>query len=132
MTDHDDPILAAFDRAVAAAADCTYVMTLFVTGASDRSARAITNAQAICDTHLPGRHELTIVDLLDDVDVVRQNGVLAAPTLVLHDPPPTRQFVGDLSHPGRVLDALGIPVASRGAPSPDVPQPDVPAPDAGG
>jgi circadian clock protein KaiB len=115
MTDPQDTTLGAFERATAAAAHVTYVMTLFVTGASDRSARAITNARALCDTHLAGRHELAIVDLLDDLDIVRDTGVLAAPTLVVHHPPPTRQFVGDLSHPQRVLDALGIPFT----PSPD-------------
>jgi circadian clock protein KaiB len=109
MTDEDDETFGAFEQAAAAAAQVSYDMTLFVTGASDRSARAITNAQDLCDTHLAGRYQLAIVDLLDDLALVRDNGVLAAPTLVLHAPPPTRQFVGDLSQPRRVLDALGIP-----------------------
>ncbi len=108
MTEADDTTLHAFERATEAAVDVAYVMTLFVAGASDRSAHAITNAKALCNTHLAGRYQLTIVDLLDDLDLPRHDGVLAAPTLVLHRPPPTRQFVGDLSDPNRVLEALGI------------------------
>ncbi|MCC5948163.1 MAG: hypothetical protein JJT89_06875 [Nitriliruptoraceae bacterium] len=119
MTCDHDEVLDSFERAAAAAAagPVTYVMTLYVAGASGRSAQAITNAQALCDTHLAGRHELAIVDLLDDRGAVRDSRVLAAPTLVVHQPPPTRQFVGDLSEPRRVLDALGIPPAT--SPQPD-------------
>ncbi len=109
MREDEETTFEAFERATAAAADVTYVMTLYVTGASDRSARAITNARSLCERFLAGRHELVIVDLFDDLEAVRDTGVLAAPTLVLHDPPPTRQFVGDLSHPRHVMGALGIP-----------------------
>ena len=118
MTGDHDQTLRAFEQATAAAAHVTYVMTLFVTGASGRSARAIANARELCDTYLVGRHRLAIVDLLDDLDAVRGDGVLAAPTLVLHEPLPSRRFVGDLSQPRRVLDTLGIPHAApphRGA-----------------
>lgn len=111
MTVESDKTLSAFEQAADAAAHVTYVMTLFVAGASGRSARAITNARELCNTHLAGRHRLAIVDLEDDLAFVRDHGVLAAPTLVLHEPPPTRRCIGDLAQPLRVLKALGIPLA---------------------
>ena len=52
---------AQFERALADLKQEAYGMTLFVSGASDSSSRAITNVRAICDTHLGGRYQLDIV-----------------------------------------------------------------------
>ena len=108
MTDTEDDIIRGFEEALAVREDDRFVLALFVSGASARSARAITNAKALCEEHLAGRYDLTIVDLHEDLSVARQSRVLAAPTLVRHHPLPVRRFVGDLSDPSRVLVALGL------------------------
>lgn len=115
-----DPTLRRFEDAlVAGAGEATsYAMTLFVSGASNRSARAITNARALCDTYLVGRHELLIVDLHEDPAAVVRSHVVAAPTLVRHRPLPVRRFVGDLSDTNAVLRMLGLP-ATRDVPGQD-------------
>lgn len=96
-----------------------YALTLFITGASDRSARAISNARALCDTYLAGRHELQVVDLHEDTDAVNASQVVAAPTLVRHRPLPVRKFVGDLADTAAVLRMLGLPVSRDPAPDLD-------------
>ena len=40
-----------------------YVLQLYVAGSTPQSSRAITNLKAICEAHLKGRYELTVIDL---------------------------------------------------------------------
>jgi circadian clock protein KaiB len=87
-------------------------LTLFVSGASDLSARAIASARHLCDAHLDGRYDLSIVDVHDDLAAALSHRVLATPTLLKHRPAPARRYVGDLSHTDRVLLALELPVAN--------------------
>lgn len=86
-----------------------YELTLFVSGASTASARAISDARAICDVHLRGHHDLTIVDVNQQPDLVR-SGLLATPTLIKESPVPERMVVGDLSDSERVLLALDVSI----------------------
>jgi circadian clock protein KaiB len=83
-----------------------YDLTLVVNGASALSARAITNARLLCDTHLAGRHCLSVVDLQDDPAPVLSTEVLVAPTLVRNRPLPVRKFVGDLARTEKVIQDL--------------------------
>ena len=93
--------LAAFDAA-------PYELTLFVSGASSSSARAVRNARALCEDHLAGRHRLTIVDVNQDPERARGRRVLATPTLIRDRPAPERMLVGDLSDSESVLAGLDI------------------------
>jgi circadian clock protein KaiB len=92
----------------------TYDLLLFVSGASDRSARAIGDARALCATHLPGRHTLTVVDIHEHPDVVKDHGVTVAPTLVRTRPLPVRRLAGDVSRVERVLQTLELEPATAG------------------
>jgi circadian clock protein KaiB len=89
----------------------SYELTLFVSGASDLSARAIGNARQLCDIHLAGRYSLSVVDVHENPAALRTNGALATPTLVRNRPLPVRKVVGDLSHTDKVLLALELPLA---------------------
>jgi circadian clock protein KaiB len=51
---------------------------------------------------------LIVVDIYQRPTVVRQENILAAPTLVKSEPPPARRLIGDLSDRPRVLRALGL------------------------
>jgi circadian clock protein KaiB len=92
-----------------------YDLALFVSGASDLSAKAIADARGLCDTHLSGRSHLSVIDVRDDPAAVLSSQVLATPTIVRRMPVPVRKLVGDLSDPDKVLQALGIPAAARTA-----------------
>jgi len=89
----------------------SYELTLFVSGASELSARAIANARTLCDGHLDGRYQLNVVDVHEDPAAAVDSDVVAAPTLVKHRPLPVRKLVGDLSDTHRVLLALDLPRA---------------------
>ena len=75
----------------------TYEFTLYVSGASDLSARAIADARQLCEVHLFGRYHLSVVDVYEDPAAVRASGVLATPTLVKNRPLPVGELVGELT-----------------------------------
>ena len=102
-----------FRHAVVELGQEQYELTLFVSGASDSSARAITNIREICDAHLHGRHELNIVDLNQEPGLTSQHNVMATPTLIKDHPLPLRMLVGDMSDHVKVLLALGLPENSE-------------------
>lgn len=85
-----------------------YVLTLFVSGASEISAVAIGNARSLCENYLAGRYRLQVVDVHRDLAKMMAYNVLAAPTLLRERPLPTRRLVGDLSDTEKVLAALDI------------------------
>lgn len=85
-----------------------YVLRLYVAGSTPQSSRAITNIKAICETHLPGRYVLTVVDLYEHQERAQDDLIVVAPTLVRHLPLPVRRLFGDLSHVDRVLAALDL------------------------
>jgi circadian clock protein KaiB len=85
-----------------------YELTLFVSGASELSARAITDVRRLCDDHLAGRFALAVVDVHEQPAAARNSRVVAVPTLVKHGPPPERRLAGDLSQTAGVLLALEI------------------------
>jgi circadian clock protein KaiB len=86
-------------------------LTLYVSGASELSARAIADATALCDVHLGGRYHLAVVDVHEDPAAVLSSQVIAAPTLMRSLPLPERQLVGDLSDAANVLQALELHAA---------------------
>lgn len=100
--------LERLEAALASLKAARHELTLFVSGASAASARAIINARALCDGHLGGRYELTIVDVNQNPELARGSRVLATPTLLKAKPAPERMVVGDLSDLDRVLAALDL------------------------
>ena len=109
------PEAEAMAAAAAACAAAVCVLRLYVTGASPRSARAISNVRRICDTYLPGRHELEVVDIAQHPVEAKNAQILAAPTLIRTLPLPTRRFVGDMSQSERILLGLGLGEAAKKA-----------------
>jgi circadian clock protein KaiB len=86
-------------------------LTLFVSGASDLSARAIADARRMCDVHAYGQYHLVVVDVHEDPGAALRNEVVVAPTLVKHWPLPVRRLVGDLADIDKVVATLELPVA---------------------
>jgi circadian clock protein KaiB len=90
-----------------------YVLSLFVSGASTSSARAIRHVQAICEEYLQGRHRLTVINVHTEPALARAHRVQATPTLLRERPLPQSRMVGDFSDHPLVLRTLGIPVFER-------------------
>jgi circadian clock protein KaiB len=82
---------------------------LYVAGDGPHSVQAIANLQALCQEHLPERHEIEIVDVLKDPQRALAEKVMLTPTLVKILPGPVRKIIGSLSHPETVRQALGLP-----------------------
>ena len=85
-----------------------YVLKLYVTGATARSLRAITNIKAICEQYLKGRYDLEVVDIYRRPALLRRDQIVAVPTLIKKLPVPLRLLVGDLSRTEQVLQGLGL------------------------
>lgn len=86
-------------------------MRLYVAGQSARSLAAITNLRRICDTHMPGRCTIEVIDLMRNPELARDDQILAIPTLVRKLPKPARRIIGDLSATDKVLVGLDLSVA---------------------
>ena len=85
-----------------------YVLTLYVTGATAGSLRAIANLKAICEQYLKGRYELEVVDAYRRPERLSTDQIVAVPTLIKKLPVPLRLLVGDLSRTEQVLQGLGL------------------------
>ena len=93
-----------------------YVLRLYVTGSTKRSARAIEATRLICDAYLKGRHEFEVIDLYEHPEMAAREQIIAAPTLVKLLPAPLRRVIGDLSDRQRVLASLGLGVPKEATP----------------
>ena len=87
-------------------------LRLYIAGETERSKAALTNLQAICDEHLPGRYQVEVVDLLKDPQLAKGDQIVALPTLVRKLPNPMRKIIGDLSNTERTLVGLQLRPAS--------------------
>lgn len=85
-----------------------YVLRLYVTGSTARSARAIANLRYICEEHLSGRYDLEVIDVYQRPEAAREVQLIAVPTLVRLLPEPLRRVVGDLSDRDKVLQGLDL------------------------
>jgi circadian clock protein KaiB len=93
-------------------------MRLYVTGATPRSSRAITNLRKLCDEYLEGRYELEIIDVYQQPELAREGQIIAAPTLVKSFPLPLRRFIGDMSNTANLLAGLEVRLFINKSPSP--------------
>jgi circadian clock protein KaiB len=87
-----------------------YKFRLYVSGHSPNSVQAVANLNALCREHLPGRHEIEIVDVLIEPRRALSDAVLLTPTLVKLSPAPLRKIVGTLNQTQTVLHALGLSI----------------------
>ena len=89
-------------------ADPLWSLTLYVSGASPRSAEAIDTVRRICDEELAGWVELLIVDVSEQPAPAISDDIVAVPTLVKRWPPPSRMLVGNLADADRVRSGLNL------------------------
>jgi circadian clock protein KaiB len=90
-----------------------FAFRLYIAGDAPNSLLAIANLTQICETHLPDRHSIEIVDVLLDPKRALRESILMTPTLVTESPYPGHRIVGTLSNTEPILQILGLGAAQR-------------------
>jgi len=85
-----------------------FVFRLYVAGDALNSVRALANLKALCEAHLPDRHQIEVVDVFKEPKRALADRIFMTPTLVKLGPPPVLRIVGTLSQSQIVLEALGL------------------------
>lgn len=85
-----------------------YQLRLYVAGQTPKSVTAFANLRRICETHLAGRYQIEVIDLLVNPKLAAGDQILAVPTLVRKLPEPIKKIIGDLSNEERVLVGLDV------------------------
>jgi circadian clock protein KaiB len=112
----DADVTAEFEQAILESRKGEqYVLRLYVTGSTPRSAAAITNIRKLCEEHLKGHYDLEVIDIYQQPVLAQGEQIIAAPTLIKKLPFPLRKVVGDLSNENRVL--MGLDLRSKNPPS---------------
>ena len=86
---------------------------LYITGDAPNSLQAMANLAQLCETYLPDRHQIEIVDVLLDPKRALTESILMTPTLVTDSPYPGHRIVGTLSNTDPILQILGLGAAQR-------------------
>jgi circadian clock protein KaiB len=103
-----DTVRAKLEGAGDAPSSERYVLRLYVTGMTPRSARAVENLRAICDEYLNGRYDLEVIDIYQQPGLAKGEQIIAAPTLIKKLPLPMQRIIGDMSDRERVLFGLQL------------------------
>jgi len=85
-----------------------YSLRLYVAGQTSKSVLALNNLKQFCETHLAGRYEIEVIDLVQNPRLAAGDQILAIPTLVRRLPSPLKRIIGDLSNTEKVLVGLDI------------------------
>jgi circadian clock protein KaiB len=85
-----------------------YVLRLYVTGMTPRSARAVDNLRTVCDEYLEGRYDLEVIDIYQQPALTKGQQIIAAPTLIKKLPLPMRRIIGDMSNRDGLLLGLDL------------------------
>ena len=86
---------------------------LYIAGQGPNSLQAIANLTKMCETHLPGRYDIEIVDVLREPKRALTESIFMTPMLVTDSPRPGSRIVGTLSNTEPILQILGLGVARR-------------------
>jgi circadian clock protein KaiB len=83
-------------------------LRLYVAGKTAKSMAAFDNLTRLCESHLPGKYKIEVVDLLVHPQLAKGDQIVAIPTLVRKLPEPIRKVIGDLSNVERTLVGLQL------------------------
>ncbi|MBI2818264.1 MAG: thiol-disulfide isomerase [Acidobacteria bacterium] len=100
------------ERAGTHSGQTKYVLRLYVSGSTLKSARAVENIKRVCEQYLKNRYDLEVIDIYQQANLARGEQIVAVPTLIKRLPLPLRRLIGDLSNTGDVL--LGLDLKRRG------------------
>jgi circadian clock protein KaiB len=85
-----------------------YNLRLYIAGQAPRSIAAVCNLRKLCETYLPGRYRLDVIDLMEEPGRAQRDRIVAVPTLVRRWPGAVTRIIGDLSNIECVLTRLNI------------------------
>jgi circadian clock protein KaiB len=83
-------------------------LRLYVMDQTPKSQAAFSNLKKICETHLKGCYQITVIDLLKQPQLAKGDQILAIPTVVRLLPKPVRKIMGTLSDLDRVIVGLDL------------------------
>jgi circadian clock protein KaiB len=98
----------AFERVLTGSDQSTHLLRLYVTGMTPKSAEAISNIKHVCEKHLTGRYRLEVIDIYQKPHMLKEDQVVAMPTLIRKLPLPLRRIIGNLSNTEHVLQGLDL------------------------
>jgi circadian clock protein KaiB len=99
---------SSFEKAFAEGAPGKLLLRLFVAGFTPRSQATIDALRQLIEERLDGNYLLEVIDIYQQPELVRQQQILATPTLVKYLPQPKKILIGDLTRKDRVLEGLGL------------------------
>jgi len=97
-----------FEKAAAKREPAKYVLRLYVTGMTPKSAHAIANVRKLCKKYLEACYELEVIDIYQQPNLAKGEQIIATPTLIKKLPLPFRKLVGDMSDTGRFLVGMDL------------------------
>jgi circadian clock protein KaiB len=87
-------------------------LRLYVMDQAPKSVVAMGNLKDICEAHLKGHYQITVIDLAKQPHLAKADQILAVPTVVRKFPSPMRTIIGTLSDTARVLIGLDLQPAA--------------------
>ena len=90
-----------------------FAFRLYVAGDAPNSLQAIANLTQLCETHLPDRYDIEIVDVLLHPKRALTEAIYMTPTLLTDSPYPGHRIVGTLSQTEPILQILVLGAAQR-------------------
>jgi circadian clock protein KaiB len=115
MPDQPNEQAKAMTAAARRMAGGRYVLRLYVAGMTPRSAEAIRRVTDFCEKHLADQYELEIIDIYQRPALLKDEQIIAVPTLVKQLPEPLRRFIGDLHDEERLLFGMDLVARPGGA-----------------
>ena len=85
-----------------------FMFSLYITGASANSAKAINNLKELFDKHIPNKYELQIIDVYQQPHIAQSVDIIALPLLIRNFPLPERRLIGNMSDPEKIIMNLGL------------------------
>src|SRR3970040_491562 len=85
-----------------------YVLRLYISGSTSKSALAVENIKRVCEQHLKNRYGLEVIDIYQQAHLARDEQIVEIPTLIKRLPLPLRRLIGDMSDLKKVLFGLDL------------------------
>jgi circadian clock protein KaiB len=86
------------------------VLTLYISGMSQKSMEAIDNLKWMCNKYLKDSFDLEIIDIYKNPKLASEQHIVFSPSLLKRYPLPKKTLVGTLSDTEKVLKSLGITI----------------------
>ena len=85
-----------------------FVLRLYVAGMTPRSAEAIRRVTEFCEKHLTEQYELEIIDIYQKPALLKDEQIVAVPTLVKKLPAPMRRFIGSMQNEEKLFFGMDL------------------------